>query len=168
MSIQIDDGFGGFLNPLHGVEEILSAHNWEFNRMNNDELMVQVIGKACEYRLFFIWQEDMNAMQFCCQYDIGINPQNMATAARMLMKLNESLWMGHFDIPSDTKIPSFRQTCLMRGISDGGALDCIEDLVDISMALCERYYAFFHLLSIDAPANDQMLSLALMDTVGMS
>jgi hypothetical protein len=168
MSIQLDNRINEYLNPLDSVEEILSAHNWEFNRMNNDELMVQVIGKACEYRLFFIWQEDMSALQFCCQYDLGIHPKNTEAASRMLMRLNESLWMGHFDIPADTKIPSFRQTCLMRGMTDGGSLDYIEDLVDISMALCERYHCFFHLLSIDAPANDQMLSLALMDTTGAS
>ena len=168
MSIQIDNNLSDNVNPLDSVEEILSAHNWQFNRMNNDELMVQVTGKACEYRLFFIWQEDMSAMQFCCQFDLAIHPKNIEAGARALMKLNAGLWMGHFDIPSDTRIPSFRQTCLMRGLTGVAGIDYIEDLVDISMAQCERYYSVFHLLSTQSFTNDQTLTLALMDTVGES
>ena len=166
MSVQIDN-YENISNPLDSVEEILSAHNWVFNRMNNDELMVQVTGKACEYRLFFIWQEDMSALQFCCQYNMSIDSAQMPAAGAALMKMNENLWMGHFDIPQDTKIPSFRYTCLMRGVTNASCNEYIHDLVDISMAQCERYFAAFHLLSTQA-ANDQNLSLALMDTVGES
>lgn len=164
MSMQLES-FESTTNPLDSVEEILSANNWVFNRMNNDELMVQVTGKTCEYRLFFIWQSDMNAMQFCCQYNLAVAPASMEIAARALMKMNENLWMGHFDIPHDTKIPSFRYTCMMRGLNGP---DLIEDLVDISMAQCERYYGAFHLLSVPGTANDENLTLALMDTAGES
>ena len=136
--------------------------------MNNDELMVQVTGKVCDYRLFFIWQDDMNALQFCCQYNLAIGEKNMGMAARTLMKINENLWMGHFDIPHDTRTPSFRQTCLMRGVNGRSSIEHIEDLVDISMAQCERYYAAFHLLSTANVANDENMTLALMDTAGES
>ena len=158
----IEDG----LNPLDSVEEILTAHNWVFNRMNDDELMVRVTGKNCDYRLFFIWQEDMNALQFCCQYDLLIKDSNITSAARALMHINENLWMGHFDVPKDTNIPSFRHTCLLRGLNGSSGIEHIEDLVDISLAQCERYYSTFHFLAHTMLADDQVLSLALMDTSG--
>lgn len=167
MSMQLEN-FDNNANPLDSVEEVLSAHNWVFNRMTNDELVVNVTGKSCEYRLFFIWQEDMNAMQLCCQYDLAVAPASMDIAARALMKMNENLWMGHFDIPHDTKIPSFRYTCMMRGLNGGGYADLIEDLVDISMSQCERNYAAFHLLAAPGAANDENMTLALMDTAGES
>jgi len=155
-------------NPLDHVEEILQAHDWVFNRMNDDELMVQVAGKSCNYRLFFIWQEEMNAMQFCCQYDLLINDRNYQTAATALMTMNENLWMGHFDLPKDTGVPSYRHTCLLRGIIDTSGSEHIEDMMDISMAQCERYYPVFYLLSAANDTNDQSLALALMDTAGES
>ena len=155
-------------NPLDRIEDVLTGNNWAFNRMNNDELIVQVKGKYCDYRLFFIWQEDMNAIQFCCQYDITIADRNMKAASITLMNINENLWMGHFDLPQDTKIPSFRHTCLMRGVENITNTDHFEDLVDISMAQCERYFAVFSLLANTEIANDQNLSLALMDTIGES
>lgn len=166
MSLQLDT-FETKANPLDHVEDILSDHNWVFNRVNESELMVQVSGKNCDYRLFFIWQEDMSALQFCCQYDMEIPAENSESAAQALMGINENLWMGHFDIPKDTMVPSFRHTCLLRGLNEGTmGSEHIEDLVDISMVQCERFYSVFHFLSSTNVANDQNLSLALMDTSG--
>lgn len=155
------------LNPLDKVEEVLSDNNWVFSRMNDDELVVHVQGKGCDFRLFFIWQEDMNALQFCCQYDLVIKDQNFMDAARALMAINEKLWMGHFDVPKETGIPTFRHTCLIRGFSNGGH-ESIEDLVEISLAQCERNYPLFHLLSTDPHPNEANLNLALMETRGES
>ena len=160
----VEDG----LNPLDRVEEILVNHNWVFNRMNEDELVVQVSGKNCEYRLFFIWQEEMNAMQFCCQYDLFIDNQSYEAAARALMSINENLWMGHFDIPKDTGVPSFRHACLFRGVTKSAGSEHIEDLVDVSMAQCERYYPVFYLLSGNTNPEEASLNLALMETRGES
>lgn len=154
-------------NPLDHVEDVLNAHDWSFHRVTSDELIVQVTGKSCDYRLFFIWQDDMQALQFCCQYDVIVADDQYDKAAQSLMTINENLWMGHFDLPKETGTPSFRQTCLMRGANDN-IQDQISDLVDISLVQCERYYHVFHLLTHPAKADDQSLALALMDTAGES
>ena len=156
------------INPLDSLEEILVANNWVFSRMNNDELVVQVNGKNCEYRLFFIWQNDMDALQFCCQYDLSITENNMDSARRAVMDMNEKLWIGHFDIPADTLTPTFRHTCLMRGFNGPSSADCIGDMIDIALAQCERLLPLFTLLSSDQSIDEQCLALALMDTQGES
>lgn len=155
-------------NPLDKVEETLSSNNWTFNRMTDKELVVQVSGTGCTYDLFFIWQEDMNALQFCCQYDLNIPNHMMDRAAKALMNINANIWMGHFDIPFDTGIPSFRQTCLFRGQKKPVPNEHIEDLVDIALVQCERYHAVFTILASGAEMNDQVLSLAMMQTEGES
>ena len=156
------------IHPLDNVEDVLMAHNWNFDRMAEDELMVEVIGKSGKYRLFFIWQEDMNALQFCAQVDLDIMPNNRQAALEAIVDINENLWMGHFDLPKATKKPSYRYTCLLRGASRHNATETIEDMVDISLAQCERHYSLFTLLASANDVNDQTLSLALMDTAGES
>ncbi|MAE50560.1 MAG: hypothetical protein CMH27_01990 [Micavibrio sp.] len=158
-------------NPLDRVEDVMNANNWIFSRVNDEELMVQITGKCCGYNLFFIWQEEMNALQFCAQYDFAINDGQISKAASVLMNINEKLWMGHFEIPSDTKIPAFRHTCLYRGMQRTSAAD-LEDLVEIALAQCEKHYAAFYILSHANDSardiNDNYLSLALMETIGES
>lgn len=155
-------------NPLDSVEEILAAHNWAFSRMNDDELMVRVSGRFCEYRLFFLWQEDMSAMQFCCQYDISIDRRYHDSAADALMAINENLWMGHFDLPRESGIPTFRQTCFFTPGSADSSGEQIERLVDLALIQCERYYGVFRLLAKHGLRDDEMFSLALMETAGES
>jgi len=154
--------------PIDTVEDVLSAHNWCFNRLNDEELLVDITGKTGSYKLFFIWQEDMNALQFCVQMNQEIEENNLPTAQKAILQLNEDLWMGHFDLPATTKKPSFRQTALIPRTSRASIMDMIENLVDISLAQCERHYPLFALLASANDIDDQILSLAVMDTVGES
>ena len=50
------------VNPLDLIEEIISAHEWPFDRANDDELMAQTPGKWCDYRMYFAWSADMSAL----------------------------------------------------------------------------------------------------------
>lgn len=157
-------------NPLDCVEDILKSNNWVFNRLSDEELLVKVSGRNCAYNLIFLWQDDMHALQFSIQYDLTINEKKHAEAAQALLSLNEGLWMGHFALPKDSGTPLFRQTCLFRGMGYESMCEALEDLVDVSLTLCEQYYSVFYLLSHANDAahsvNDQNLSLALMETVG--
>jgi hypothetical protein len=162
------DSFEDAPNPLDRVEEILSDNNWVYNRMNDMELMVKISGKSCEYRLIFVWEENMSALKFCCQYDLAINRRNIQNAGIALMDMNADLWMGHFEIARDTMVPVFRHTCLLRGHGERSGFESIQDLVDISLVQCERFRHVFHLLSEDTIADVQTLSLAMMDTQGES
>lgn len=167
-------------HPLDHVEDILSAHNWVFERMTADELYVQVNGQNCGYKIFFIWQNDMNALQLYCQYDLTVtsankddtNTDNVGadTIARTLMHINENSWMGHFDVPADTMTPTFRHTCLLRGLEDQGSAALLEDLVDVSLMQCEQNFAAFYVLCTQTNTatnvNDKTMHLALMETTG--
>lgn len=156
------------INPLDNVEDILHAHNWTFDRMTDDELIVEVAGKAGNYRLFFIWQEDMSALQLCVQLDLEIMSNNFEMAQKAIFSINENLWMGHFDLPESSKKPSYRYNYLLRANARSAAGEVIEDIVDIALAQCERHTPLFTLFTSANDINDQTLSLALMDTAGES
>lgn len=162
------DVFDDVSNPLDSVEEILSANEWVFDRMSEDELTVQISGKMGEYKMLFVWQEDYSAMQFCCELDLEFRPEAVDNAARAMTAMNANLWLGHFDIRPGTNVPCFRHTSLFRGMAGSGA-DHLEDLVDIALNECERYYPALALLSRSSTAgNHHDLALAMMETAGQS
>ena len=155
-------------NPLDNVEEVLDDYNWIYSRMNNEALVVEVEGKSCAYRLLFIWQEHLNALQICCQYNLHIRPHNMERAALAIMEMNTSLWMGHFEIMKDSASPCFRHTCLIHEHDDRKDYTHIENLLDISLIQCERYQNVFHLLAGEDSIDTDILSFAMMETAGES
>jgi hypothetical protein len=154
-------------NPLDNIEDILTANDWAFNRMADNELSVTLSGKYCTYHLFFIWQADMTALQINVQYELSIHPLNLGKAGSTLMTINENTWMGHFEIANDTCIPAYRYTTLLNP-ENKQSYEQLENIVDIALAQCETNYAAFSLLTAENAANDETLPLALMQTQGAS
>ncbi len=160
-------------NPLDGVEEIMMNNDWSFDRLNQDEMTVHISGKQGVYKMSFIWQEDFSAMQFYCTPDLTIAPNKQIEASQVMNKINASLWLGHFDVRTEengvaVNVPCFRHTSLFRGMNDTSGVAHMEDLIDIALHECERYYMTFDLLSKVAHTPAKDISLSLMDVAGVS
>ena len=102
-------------NPIDLLEEFVSANDWRFDRTTDAEIVVELTGSWCDYRLYFVWQEDLGAVYFSCLFDVRIPPNKRAGAYHLLALINEKLWLGHFDLCSEELVPMFRHTLLVRG-----------------------------------------------------
>lgn len=155
-------------NPLDSVEEILYAHDWVFDRTTEDELNVNITGKMGEYQLHFQWQEEYSAMLFTCTFDLNVRAEAADETARIMTAINSDLWLGHFDFCPGTQTPRFRHTTLFRGMTQTSGVEHLEDLVDIALAECERFYPVFDLYTRNALQDENQLALALMPIAGES
>ena len=75
------------------------------------------------------------------------------------------MWIGHFDITSKNGIPAFRHTVLQ---IDGNEMlyKQLEDLVDIAIYECEKYYPAFQLVLFEESQPKEALELCVIDSVG--
>jgi hypothetical protein len=151
-------------NPLDILEEIISANDWPFDRASSDEMFVEIEGRWCNYRLFFFWQDDVSAMQFSCQYDMRVPVNRRQAVFELLALINERLWLGHFDVDSEESTPMFRQTTLLRG-AQGASVEQLQDLVDIALTECERFYPAFQFVIWGGKSAPEAVSAAIIDTV---
>jgi hypothetical protein len=152
-------------NPLDTLEEIVSANDWSFERASNDEMLAEVAGRWCSYRLFFFWQEEISAMQFSCQFDLKVPEKKRRDVAELLGIINERMWLGHFDVDSEELTPMFRHTTLLRG-AQAASVEQLEDLVDIALTECERFYPAFQFILWGDKTASEAVSAAILDTVG--
>lgn len=167
------DLYDDVANPLDGVEEIMMNNDWVYNRIADDEMSVTISSEQGHYTLRFLWQEEFSAMQLCCMPDITIAPSKQDIAAQTLQSINSGLWLGHFDLQKDSKsapdmIICFRHTSLFRGNVETSGVEHMEDVIDIAIAECERYYLTLDLLSRTESHDNTTLSLAMMETAGQS
>jgi hypothetical protein len=151
-------------NPLDILEEIIAANDWPFDRASSDEMFVEIEGRWCNYRLFFFWQDDVSAMQFSCQYDMRVPANRRQAVFELLALINERLWLGHFDVDSEESTPMFRQTTLLRG-AQGASVEQLQDLVDIALTECERFYPAFQFVIWGGKSAPEAVSAAIIDTV---
>lgn len=152
-------------NPLDIVEEIVNANEWPFERSSDDELIVEIGGRWCDYRLYFVWQPDVSAMQFSCQFDMKVQPGRRNAINDLLAAVNARLWLGHFDVCAEEHTPMFRQTMLMRG-ARAASVEQLEDLVEIALSECERFYPAFQFVIWGGKTAEEAVTAAILDTLG--
>ena len=152
-------------NPLDIVEELVAANEWHFERSGQDEMVVEISGRWGEHRLFWVWQEDLSAVYFSCMMDVRIPPHKKGPIAELLAIVNEKLWLGHFDLATEDMIPMFRYTVLLRGAT-GATVEQLEDLVDIALNECERFYPAFQFVLWGGRSPSEAVQAAILDTVG--
>ena len=152
-------------NPIDLVEEIVQANEWPHDRANDDEMVVEISGRWCDYRLLFVWQRELNALHFSCAFEMKVPRMRRAAVYELLAVVNERLWLGHFDLASDDHSPAFRQGVLLRG-AYGTSVEQIEDLVEISLSECERFFPAFQLVVWGGKNPEEAIAVAMIDPIG--
>lgn len=152
-------------NPLDIVESLALAHDWPFQRQSEDELAVEIGGQWCHYKLWFSWHTELGVLQLSCALDMKVPPKKAPAVWALLAMANEKLWLGHFEIWSEESLPVFRHASLFRdGMMAGGEL--VEDLIDIAMTECERFYPAFQFVIWGGKKPQEAIMAALLETEG--
>ena len=153
------------INPIDIVEEVIHGKKWSFSRSADCELVAEITSKLCQYRLYFTWSEQIKAISFTVTFDIRFPQSQYRAAHELLALINEKLWIGHFDITKKNGIPAYRHTVL--SLPENEMLQLrLEDLVDIAIYECEKYYPAFQLVLFDDCPPNSALSLSTFDTIG--
>jgi hypothetical protein len=152
-------------NPLDLVEQIAVSNGWPFHRQTDDELATEIGGHWCQYRLWFCWHADLGVMHLSCALEMRIPANKREVIYALLAMANEKLWLGHFDLCSEENLPVFRHALLVR---EGRAVssDLLEDLVDIAVTECERFYPAFQFVIWGGKAPGDALAAAMLETEG--
>ena len=152
-------------NPLDVVEQVIVANDWAFDRRNDSEMAAEAPGKWCDYGLYFNWSREISAMHFTCAFDLKV-PAGQRTALFELLALaNEKLWIGHFGMDEDDGMPVFRHSILLRGATTASA-ESLEDMVDIAITECERFYPAFQFVLWGGKTPADALTASMLECVG--
>ncbi|WP_282607654.1 YbjN domain-containing protein [Pelagibius sp. Alg239-R121] len=156
---------GSSHNPLDILEELVIANDWSFDRHNDSELTVEVAGRWCDYHMYFVWQHEVSAVIFTCQFDLRVPDTKRSAVYELIGSVNEKLWLGHFDLLSDDGTAMFRHTVPLRGLQ-AASVEQLEDLVDTAVVECERFYPAIQMVVWGGQSVQNALAAALMETVG--
>jgi hypothetical protein len=152
-------------NPLDIVEQIASAHDWLFDRRSDEEMVVQAPGRWCDYSLYFSWNQDVDAVHFTCAFDMRVVEEKRRAIHELLALINERMWLGHFGLWDEEGLPMFRHALPLRG-ARGPTPEQMEDLLDIAIVECERFYPAFQYVLWGGQTATDAVTMAMIDTVG--
>lgn len=153
-------------NPLDLMELVAGGHGWSYDRATDQDMSLEVVGHWCDYRMFLTWHHEVGALLFACAYDIKVPTHKRNEISALLAMINEKMLVGHFDLWSDDGgLPVFRHAVLLRG-STGASVEQLEDLLDIAMTECERYYPAFQFVIWGGHSPADAMAAAMLETAG--
>ncbi len=150
-------------NPLDLAELVVMDRDWVFDRPADGELIAEVSGAWCNYRIWFNWQEDSGGLTLSCALDSKL-PKHGAKIHSLLALVNEKLWLGHFDLSSEDHSVVFRHSLLLCD-GAGTTAEHLQQLLDIAITECDRFYPAFQSVVWGGKSASEALTIAMFETI---
>lgn len=153
-------------NPLDLIEDLSREKTWLYTRFDEETLDLVLPGQKTKYDASMEWQGEFSALVIAVIMPIKMQDEHMQVTAEALEKINQNLWLGHFDLSGQGKSATFRHTLLLRGVPANIAIDLIADIFDLAVAECNRFYSTFQLARLGDGRLHDDLHAAVLETVG--
>jgi hypothetical protein len=152
-------------HPLDVVERLASLRDWIFDRAETDEMSVSVSGRWTDYHVAFTWIEDVEALHVACAFDLKVPDRRRVEILQLVSRINEQLWVGHFDLWSSENVVMFRHALLLAGGAEPTHAQC-ETMLRVSVEACERYFQAFQFVMWAGKSAREALDSVLFETEG--
>jgi hypothetical protein len=152
-------------HPLDVVERLASLRDWIFDRAETDEMSIAVTGRWTEYHVAFTWIDDMEALHVACAFDLRVPERRRSEILQLVSRVNEQLWVGHFDLWSGENVLMYRNSLLLAGGAEPSHAQC-ETMLRASVEACERYFQAFQFVIWAGKSAKEALGTALFETQG--
>lgn len=151
--------------PVDMLAALFDARGWPCRIEADGEMSGEVQGSWAKYQLRGIWRTEDNVLQMLCLPDIRVPDTKMAAAHELLAKVNEQMWLGHFDVWSNGSVLLYRHGALL---GDDGLLSLTQAqaLVETAIDECDRFYPAFQFVLWGDKSPADALESAMVDAAG--
>ncbi|MBF0310677.1 MAG: YbjN domain-containing protein [Magnetococcales bacterium] len=151
-------------NPVGMVEEFAIENDWNSDRVNEHELWAEMPSSWGSYRLWVVFHEESEFLQFNCYLNIKIPPRMQSQLAEAISLINERIWLGHFEIWGEELVPLVRVVLPLRG--SRLTQEQLEDVMDALDHEANRFFPAFQWIIWGGKSVEDAVSAALVDTEG--
>lgn len=151
-------------NPLDIAENIIMDRDWVFDRTDESELVTEVAGTWAQYRMWLTWQPMFNGLTLSCTVDTKIPKRAQPRVQQLVAMVNEKIWLGHFELPTQETGILFRYSLLLReGAATTG--EHMQELFDIAIQEWDRFYPAMQAVIWGGKLPAEAIEMAMFDTI---
>ena len=149
------------IDPLDAVEQGLVDAGWGAQRDDEECLQSSVPTRWGECPALFVWRPDLPAVQLSVSLDMKAPTTRREALCELVARINEHLWLGHFEFWIDERAIFFRHTLPLanRLHPESGEIDAV--LTAASEAI-ETYLPAFNFVAWAGQSPDKALESALV------
>ncbi|WP_282094293.1 YbjN domain-containing protein [Epibacterium ulvae] len=126
-------------HPIDVVEHLAAGHDWEFDRIAEDQIAMAIEGQWRTYSLTLAWSDPEETLRLVCSFEMDPPQNRMSELYELINKMNDECWTGSFTYWPEHKLMLYRYGLLLTGGLFAGSQQ-IDKLLNIAVSNCERFY----------------------------
>jgi hypothetical protein len=153
------------LHPIDIVEDIAAHHEWEFDRVTDDQIAMAVEGQWRTYSLTLAWNAQDETLRLICTFEMEPPTHRMAELFDVLNRCNDMVWTGAFTYWAEQKLMVWRYGLCLAGGQIAGT-EQVDKLISAAVMAAERFYPAFQLVSWSDHTPAAAMKVAIAEAYG--
>ncbi|WP_300555172.1 YbjN domain-containing protein [Maricaulis sp.] len=165
MDLLSDDVTLTATDPLDAVEQAVIAEQYPYDRDESGELHISTPGAWRDHQIWFAWRPDLEALHVCASLDLKVPANRYRDVCELVARLNEKLWIGHFDVWAEDGSIVYRHAMSLPGDTPVTAAQAAV-MIAAAREAGERFYPAFHFLIWGGKTPEEATTAAMFETAG--
>ena len=153
------------LHPIDIVEDLAAHHDWEFDRVTDDQIAMAVEGQWRTYSLTLAWSAQDETLRLICTFELEPPEGRISALYDVLNRCNDMVWTGAFTYWADQKLMVWRYGLVLAGGQPVGP-EQIDRLISSAVLAAERFYPAFQLVGWGDKSPEAAMQVAIAEAYG--
>ncbi|MCB2128557.1 MAG: YbjN domain-containing protein [Rhodobacteraceae bacterium] len=132
------------LHPIDIVETLATHHEWDFDRVTDDQIAMAVEGQWRTYSITLAWSGYDETLRLICTFEMDPPSDKLPALYDCLNRANDQVWSGAFTYWGEQKLMVWRYGLCLAGGQMAGP-EQIDRLITEAVTSAERFYPAFQL-----------------------
>jgi hypothetical protein len=153
------------MHPIDIVETLAEHHDWEFDRVTDDQIAMAVEGQWRTYSLTLAWSPQDETLRLICTFEMEPPEGKMGALLDVINRCNDMVWTGAFTYWVEQKLMVWRYGLLLAGGQYAGP-EQIDRLIASAVMAAERFYPAFQLVGWGDKSPADAMKVAIAEAYG--
>lgn len=157
--------FSEDLHPIDIVEHLAEHHDWDFDRIGDDQIAMAVEGQWRTYSITLAWSGYDETLRMVCTFEMEPPEDKLPALYQTLNEVNDQCWAGAFTYWAAQKLMVYRYGLVMAG-APGVCAEQVDTLINAAVLSAERFYPAFQLVVWGDRSPRDALQVAIAEAYG--
>ena len=153
------------LHPIDIVEHLAEHHDWDFDRIGDDQIAMAVEGQWRTYSITLAWSNYDETLRMVCSFEMEPPAERESELYELLNKMNDQCWAGAFTYWANQKLMVYRYGLVLAG-GQTASPDQIDTMINAAVLSAERYYPAIQLVTGGNRDPEEAMQVAIAEAYG--
>ncbi|MDF1716665.1 MAG: YbjN domain-containing protein [Antarcticimicrobium sp.] len=153
------------IHPIDIVEHIAEHHDWDFDRIGDDQIAMAVEGQWRTYSITLAWSGYDETLRLVCTFEMDPPEDQLGGLYELLNAMNDQCWAGAFTYWGEQKLMVYRYGLVLAG-GQVASPEQIDTMINAAVLSAERYYPAIQLLVWGGRSPRDAMQAAIAEAYG--